>query len=209
MSIRSPVAVHRLLSCLKLPQMRFYSADKMSLHYSPFSQEFYDTEANTNRHYYYLIDSRGQTHLHSTKYRSIATAYRDPVFLRILYQNMQCNSTQNHSDLFPYLSKCGHETNFVAHEDKNACLGFIELQNDLLLYAGGKLSVQFDPSKLKYNEDTGRLYHPVTKHKYLVGQLGLLHPSITTNLFASNITSNDESNYVLKWNNKTFLVNKI
>ena len=191
-------------------QRRFIARKCISRYYSPFSQEFYDFEANTHRHYYYFIDSRGQTHLYSTKHRSVATAYRDPIFLRILYQNIQYNTTQNYCDLFPYLSKCGSEINFIAHEDKNACLGFIELHNDNLLYAGGKLNVPFDPSKLNYNEETGRLYHPVTNHKYLSPTtLGLLHPNITTNLFATNITTSDGSNFVFNWNNKLFNVSKI
>ncbi len=194
-----------------IPKLRLHmTRSNVCRYYSPFSQEFYDFEANVHRHYYYFIDSRGQTHLYSTKHRSVATAYRDPIFLRILYQNMQPNTTQNHRNMFPYLSKCGNEINFIAHEDKNACFGFIELQNDSLLYAGGKLSVPFDASKLKYNDETGRLYHPVTNHKHLASDsLGLLHPNITTNLFATNITSSDGSNYTFKWNNNTFNVGKI
>ena len=46
-----------------------------------------------------------------------------------------------------------------------------------MFYAGNTLQQKLDPLKLLVSR-TGRLYHPITNHKYLKDELGLLHPHI-------------------------------
>jgi len=63
--------------------------------------------------------------------------------------------------------------------------------NKFKLYYGGTLSQDFDPSKLAFCNETGRMYHELTSHKYLLRNekavYGLLHVNITGNYFSDNL----------------------
>ena len=65
----------------------------------------------------------------------------------------------------------------------------------LLLYAGGSLFQEFEPALLVYSSSTGRLYYPLSNHKYLGIEtrqrhpnhnhnptLGLLHPYLAQHI---------------------------
>lgn len=135
------------------------------------------------RHYFYAVDTRGLLYLEEAAKRNVATALKDTVFLRSLFTLLRPNTT-GHYQTYPLVSPCGREQNFLMPEDPLSALTFTELNSDGgdLLYAGAQLKEPFDPSRLAYSADTGRLYHPLSSHKHLKSQFGLLHPQTTQSL---------------------------
>jgi hypothetical protein len=155
---------------------------------------FYADEGLARR-YYYLLDSRGQLFLQSSKHRNFATSIRDAKVLSLFFRMMRPIKKQevsllasidtcNPSSSYRWVSVCGKETNFVATEDEIASVGFTDLDGTSgdLLYAAGQLSEPFDPDMVHIASSTGRLYHPVNNHRFLKGTWGLLHPSLAQKL---------------------------
>ena len=118
---------------------------------------------------------------------------------------------------YPYVSLCGHELNFLRHDDPLAALGFTELQPTAnggnssdngdggsgsasgmeLLYQGG--SEPFLPGELLVSATTQRVYHPITRHRRLKKvSLGLLHPHLAGTL-AANARVHSDGRLLYKW----------
>ena len=95
---------------------------------TPRAASFYSRAANESRHYFYAVDTRGLLYLEETHKRNVATALKDPQFLRFFYTMLRPNTTAFYRDTHPYVSVCGKELNFVLPEDPLSCLGFSELQ---------------------------------------------------------------------------------
>ena len=172
--------------------------------------EFY-AEENLKRRYYYLLDSRGQLFLASTKHRNFATSLKDRKILSLMGKMMRpineddrklleslANFPANHSPSdYRFVSLCGKEKNFIATEDDIASVCFTDLEkkaddskdeseviSNRLQYFGGTLSEEFDPKSLVLG-DTGRLYHKLKEHRHLSNTIGLLHPSLVQELMSS------------------------
>ena len=160
----------------------------------PRNEQFYE-ECNVKRQYYYVMDLRGQMFVENVV-RNIATSMKDIKFLDFMYKNLQYNDTGIETDI-PLVSYCGKERNFVTPIDRNSVLVFKDMVrskdgvNKFKLYYGGTLSQDFDPSKLAFCNETGRMYHELTSHKYLLRNekavYGLLHVNITGNYFSDNL----------------------
>mmetsp|Transcript_28085 Transcript_28085/g.62200 ORF Transcript_28085/g.62200 Transcript_28085/m.62200 type:complete len:299 (+) Transcript_28085:62-958(+) len=177
----------------------------------PRSDDFYE-QKQFDRHYYYVMDLRGQLFLESTGRRNIATCLKDPKFLDMTLRNMRPNDTAYEPEI-PFVSLCGREINFITPEDPTAALGFRALQvgatssgssgdcghissgdsggsggsgSDLSATAhllyGGSLREPFDPSRLAMSLSNGRIYHYISAHRNLRGRLGLLHPHTSQEL---------------------------
>ena len=132
---------------------------------------------------------------------------KDVKFLDFMFKNMQPNFTGLYKEI-PYYTLCGKELNFISPLDTNSALVFKDMVlSDIksgpesavhnskkckykLLY-GGTASQSFDPSKLAYSTETGRMYHELENHKYLshTGKTcyGLLHVNITSNFFSDKL----------------------
>lgn len=161
--------------------------------------EFYAKEGLARR-YYYVLDSRGQLFLESSKHLNFATSIKEKKVLSFFFRNMRrikadelslLQSLDKQTPSYRWVSICGKETNFIATEDTIASVGFTDLEEQkggsehLLLYGGGQLSEAFNPDLLHIASSTGRLYHPISTHRYLKGTWGLLHPALAQNLMES------------------------
>lgn len=168
------------------------------------TNDLYDNHAVNNRYYFYTVDNRGNLFLHNSKYKNIATAYRDSSFLKTFYKSLRINNTGYYTAEFPYVSPCGKEINYVYHDDANAVITFTDYdkKDNTLLYGGNQFAIAFDPRSLVYNLSNGRLYHNFTT-KYLKGSgyLGLLHPQIS-DYFSDYVQSNDGDKVYLTWNSE-------
>jgi hypothetical protein len=90
--------------------------------------------------------------------------------------------------VYPFVSLCGKEINFIRPDDPYAAVGFSEIvmskeegEDEVadLLYAGRTLKQTFHPELLLASA-SGRLYHPLTDHRgRLKNELGLLHPHVS------------------------------
>jgi hypothetical protein len=143
----------------------------------PRPKAVYGKEAE-RRHYFYVIDTRGQLFLEETMPRNIATSLKDFKILNFIIKNLRPNQTEFHPDI-PFISFCGKEVNFVSPMDPFSSICFKDCRWDAnqLIY-GGDLAHPFDPLLLAYHPDSGRIYHLIQDHKYLTGTYGLLHPHL-------------------------------
>jgi hypothetical protein len=151
--------------------------------------EYYEQQQLLRR-YYYVIDTRGGVYLEDSIPRNIATSLKDKRFLSFFHSQMRRNNTGIHEDVYPYVSLCGKEVNFVLPLDCNSAFVYTELSPDkTILYYGGNVadasyssqskaglassfgSALFEPRLLSFNIETGRLYYPIMNHKFL--NLGL------------------------------------
>jgi hypothetical protein len=179
----------------------------------PRQKSFYNQEAEF-RHYFYVLDTRGQIFLEETKPRNIATCFKDMKILNFLMKNMQKNATQQHPNI-PFISYCGKEINFISPVDiySSLCFKDIQWESNQLIY-GGNLEHPFNPFSLAYHPESGRIYHPIQSHKYLKGTYGLLHPhlcqKIGENIVPAHVSQDSnhltdikqQRNYLLKWNDE-------
>ena len=164
----------------------------------PRSEEFYEESGIKKREYYYVMDLRGQLFVENVK-RSIATSMKDVKFLDFMYKNLRYNDTNINKEI-PLLTYCGKEKNFVTPIDQNSVLVFKDLiqskdaPNGYILTYGGTLQQNFDPSKLAFSNETGRIYHELLNHKNLCLPnsivYGLLHVNITAQYFSNRLIYN-------------------
>jgi hypothetical protein len=147
------------------------------------------------RHYFYVLDLRGNIFLEESKHRNIATCIKDISFQNFMLRNLKPNYSTDFPDI-PLLVKCGHETNFVTPIDSLSSFVHKELRDTELKF-GGSLSQEFNPLLLRYNSISQRLYHIIINHKYLNGHFALLHPEICQ--YLTNHIYTAENAYYLQW----------
>lgn len=104
-------------------------------------------------------------------------------FLKFFFSQLKNNETDRYADDFPYVSHCGRERNFIRCDDVPVV--FTELvtidstDTHHLTYAGGTLSVVFQPEQLVMLPDTGRVYHSGPAN---CGGVGLIKSSLAIEL---------------------------
>jgi hypothetical protein len=156
--------------------------------------------------------------------RNPMTALKDQKFLNFFYSQLKinksylnkdrngqhgddnladpCNSGINVSDYcnhYPLVSLCGKEKNYLLPDDPKSVLGFTDLDvaNNALMYTSTK-SEPFNPESLLMSDETGRMYHPITKHPHLKGLLGLLHPHLAQNV-TKDLAPGDSGEFVFTY----------
>ena len=147
----------------------------------PQDSNFYSSQGMVFRHYFYVIDTKGNLFLESEIYRNIATCLKDPKFLRFFYNQLRPNTNKDsvNGQSFPFISPCGSEKNFVTPEDPLSCIVFTDFNptTDTLVYGGGSAH-KFKPSDLVFSHSTNRIYHRISEHRHLNQHLALLHSDI-------------------------------
>jgi hypothetical protein len=179
----------------------------------PLSDDFYDEEGKARR-YYYVLDTRGQLFLESTKHRNIATCFKDDKFVRFMFRNMRVqNGSYNE---LPFLSKCGQELNFITPEDPFAAIVYTnwDVPNNRLYYANNTLSDTFSVHNLMISASSLRIYHEIQDNRHLKGQLGLFHPQLAEQLASSisiDMDGNDEevTHASITWDNMCYEIKSI
>ena len=132
------------------------------------------------RRYEYCVDHVGQVHLESTKYKTVATAYRDPKFLDTLYRGLRKGQKE-------WISICAGEVNVVSLDqdiDFEGIVVFHSLVDDELRYAG-TLAEAFRPESLRFSEGTGLFFHPLSTKKKRLGDFGLVGSHVAHQLAPS------------------------
>jgi hypothetical protein len=93
--------------------------------------------------------------------------------------------------------------NFVTPIDRNSVLVYKELlppsnkdEGFKLLY-GGTARQDFNPAKLAFSTETGRMYHELSGHKNITGKdspvYGLLNVNITSHFFSDSLVFSTEA----------------
>jgi len=112
--------------------------------------------------------------------------FTEKQFLKFFFLQLKTNKTGHYADEFPYVSHCGRERNFVRCDDLPVV--FTELLPHFaadstdtchLMYAGGTLSVTFQPEQLVMLPETGRVYHTGPAN---AGGVGLIKSSLAIEL---------------------------
>ena len=130
------------------------------------------------------------------------------------------NALETDGSNFALVSPCGREINYVRPPDDHSVLGFTDLIKSnpncelsvtagqfsddsvtnaelFLSYGSGTPKEPFSPNAVVFKPDSGRLYHRLSKHRHLGGQLGLLHPSLAESLATKIIFKGDTP--FLRW----------
>lgn len=176
----------------------------------PRSEAFYEEE-NIKRNYYYVMDLRGQLFVENIV-RNIATSMKDVKFLDFMFKNLQMNNSGFNSNI-PFVTYCGKEKNFVTPIDCNSAFVFKDIVAPKMpglpyqLLYGGTLTEEFDPSRIAFSRETGRMYHEIRGHKHLSnpGQMmfGLFNVNITSQHFADRLIFESEHEMYLQWESAT------
>jgi hypothetical protein len=108
------------------------------------------------------------------------TFLKEKRFLEFFYKRIRRAVVEDGEDtsLWPFLSMCGRELNFVSCAQKTPIV-FQSLESDFLSFAEGSLRIDFRPDALSLS-DHGELYHDV-----LIGgksELGLVASSVAFDL---------------------------
>jgi len=112
--------------------------------------------------------------------------FSEKQFLKFFFTQLKTNKTGRYTDDFPYVSHCGREHNFVRCDDLPIVFTELLLQSATdsadtyhLTYAGGMLSVDFEPQHIVMLPDTGRVYHTGPANG---GGVGLIKSSLAIEL---------------------------
>lgn len=147
------------------------------------------------------MDHAGAVHLDTARARTVATAYRDPVFLDDLFRGLRKRKDGR------WAQRCAGEVNFLrldsghAAADDRVIVVFtaLDVEAGTLAYAGTRAR-PFEPATLRFCE-SGRLYHALGGR---LGPLGLLGAPVAHAL--SEHLAFDERGAALAWRGATHAV---
>jgi len=117
---------------------------------------------------------------------ALCDVFTEKQFLKFFFSQLKSNETGRYTDYFPYISHCGRECNFIRCDDLPVV--FTELVSPSaadsadtyhLTYAGGTLSVVFQPEQVVMLPETGRVYHSGPANS---GGVGLIKSSLAIEL---------------------------
>ncbi|KAG5263201.1 hypothetical protein AALO_G00283700 [Alosa alosa] len=107
------------------------------------------------REYFYYLDHQGQLFLDDTKVKNFITCFKDQHFLVFFFSRLRVNHSGRYDQLFPYVSPCGRERNFLRCDDQPVVFTHLLPSPSsspgpaplLMSYCGGgaKLAVEFRP----------------------------------------------------------------
>lgn len=129
------------------------------------------------REYFYYINHEGMLFLDDSRAKNFTSAYKDIEFLNFFYKQLRLNKTGRFEELFPYISLCGLERNFLRCDDQP--IVFTEFQDNGTTLRIGQSSrtYPFEPASLSMLKN-GRLYH-----KAPFGEYGLVMSKTADKLF--------------------------
>eukprot|EP01040_Poterioochromonas_malhamensis_P016764 gene16764-19115_t len=168
-----------------------------------------------SRQYFYVWDDKGQLFLHDCKHKNFVSCLKDKSFLNMMYRLLRrvpesSSQVKNEGVVYPLVSPCGKETNFLRVEDPIAAVVFGSIHpfpstligsNDRfeLVVGGSELRQEFHPRHLSVDFDSGRFYHTVLNHRHLSNEQGLLHGFISQQLSPMITLSEDGERFLLRW----------
>ncbi|GAB6023830.1 hypothetical protein CHUAL_008570 [Chamberlinius hualienensis] len=169
------------------------------------------TQKNT-REYFYYIDHNGMLFLDDVKIKNFTSCFKDKKFLAFFYKRLRANKTGQYEEIFPYVSPCGNEMNYIRCDDVPVVYTEIianEAEKTDILncgYVGTSLSMEFQPTELCMVPQTGRVYHPAD-NKY--GGVGLLKSSLAIQLsqYFKFADGEDKPPTEFTWKNKHYKLN--
>ncbi|KAM4906616.1 UPF0598 protein C8orf82 homolog isoform 2-T2 [Sylvia borin] len=129
------------------------------------------------REYFYYLDHHGRLFLDDAKVKNFITCFKDVRFLSFFFRRLERNPLSPSRRLFPFLSRCGRERNFLRCSDLPVVFTQLlpsERPGEFLLsynFGGPELTVPFQPGMLTLFPENGRLYHPAPA---AVGGVGLV-----------------------------------
>lgn len=125
--------------------------------------------------------------------KNFTSCFKEKNFLKFFFNRLRQNDTQRYT-MFPYISPCGRERNYVRCDDTPIVFTDhikTDKTKDGLTYAHGgpELSVEFQPSKLYMDPESGRVYHPAWSK---VGGIGLVRSKLAIE-FSKHFVFSDNS----------------
>ncbi|XP_064640634.1 UPF0598 protein CG30010-like [Lineus longissimus] len=138
-----------------------------------------------HREYFYFIDHQGQLFLDDARIKNFTSCFKEKDFLEFFFKRVKINETGLYEDVFPYISPCGRERNFIRCDDRPIVYTHLiqkvsqdDLDSTSRLSFGGAgelLTVSFEPDKICMLPESGRVYHPASER---TGGIGLIESSL-------------------------------
>ncbi|CAF4689873.1 unnamed protein product, partial [Rotaria magnacalcarata] len=165
------------------------------------------------REYFYYIDSFGQLFLDDVRFKNFTSCYKDPKFLQFFFTRVRANtfSDRPYVSLFPYVSLCGRERNFIRCADVPFVLTQFFDEKDLFECChipSTMLSIRFEPERLYVKPDTGRIYYPLSDNFHT--GIALIKDAIAERL-SSHLIYDDKTDGVphsIEWKEKRYHLKK-
>lgn len=125
-----------------------------------------------------------QLFLDDAKMKNFTSCFKERKFLKFFFDRVKFNDSKRYNQDFPYLSPCGRERNFIRCDDTPIVFTHVVANTqgcDKLQYnhAGDILQIDFQPSQIYMNPETGRVYHPAWPK---VGNIGLIRSKLSIEL---------------------------
>lgn len=127
--------------------------------FSTTTQKTNETLNPNDREYFYYVNQEGHVYLTDEKISRKPFGpvfYRDPKFLRQMFNLIKQNQTNKYSKLFPFIWICMKERNYVACEDTPIVFSSLNQEDNKIFY-GPNLFVSFQPEEVSISSD-GRFY---------------------------------------------------
>ncbi len=130
--------------------------------------------------------------LDDTRIKNFTSCFKEQRFLQFFFKNLQLNNTDRYTNLFPYVSLCGRERNFIRCDDLPFVFTQLDQVNDLFYLNNTNTSYyKFDPAMI-YVSEHGRFYYPLPDdRKKFTTSIGLVKSSLSIELFKSIQTMTD------------------
>ncbi|KAK7079424.1 hypothetical protein SK128_011477 [Halocaridina rubra] len=150
------------------------------------------------REYFYYIDHQGMLFLDDARMKNFTSCFKEKKFLQFFYSRLRLNDTGRYPE-FPFLSLCGRERNYIRCDDlpivfthliKNDPYESVQQEHLAFGNAGNLMNIQFLPSELLMESQTGRVYHPSPEK---TGGVGLVRSQLAIQLSTNFIFGDGEN----------------
>ena len=149
------------------------------------------------REWFYYIDHKGMLYCEDTHPKNFTSCLKDDRFLDFFFGNIKANDTGAFQE-YPYVSPCWGELNFI--KAFRFPIVFRNMTDKKLLYAGTK-SVEFDPTKLAYDQNDILLF------KLNDTQYANFDTSLAVELSENMLVEDDELKF--QWQGATYRIDKV
>ncbi|OQR71239.1 UPF0598 protein C8orf82-like [Tropilaelaps mercedesae] len=96
------------------------------------------------REYFYMVDHQGMLFLDDARMKNFTSCFKEHKFLHFFFTRVRLNNTGFYQDVFPYVSPCGVEMNYIRCDDVPIVFTQLLPEENVLLHnhAGTKLQVR-------------------------------------------------------------------
>lgn len=146
--------------------------------------------------------------------KNFTSCFKERKFLHFFFTRIRVNETGRYGKVFPYVSLCGRERNYIRCDDLPIVFTHVfidgQARNQFSYgHAGELLSFPFQPESICMLPESGRIYHPAPER---AGGVGLIKSSLAIEFstyfkYASDTDCDSECPTHFTWNGISYKLN--